>query len=180
MSLTECKVRYGGQVKILYVHDGRFIKHNNVYYGNGHYAYELQWKRYLEYFDEIRVAGRITESDDLSKVGLVSISSGPGVSFVDCPNLLSVKGLCHVSKARAILKKEIEDADAVIVRMQSILGSLAAMIAMRKRVPYLVEVVGCSKAAFWYYGTLTGKLVALPAYLLERYIVKHATFAVYV
>lgn len=168
-------------MKVLYVHDSKFIRYNDIYYGNGHYAYELQWKRYLEYFDEIRVVGRIKEVHNRSDVELVSVSSGPGVSFVNCPGLLSVKGLLfNIHKAHSILKEEIENADAVIIRMHSMSGSLAAMIARRKKVPYLVEVVGCSRTAFWYYGTLTGKLAALPSYRLEKYIIRHAPFAIYV
>ncbi|MBQ9887181.1 MAG: glycosyltransferase family 4 protein [Lachnospiraceae bacterium] len=167
-------------MKILYVSDGRFIKHDNVYYGNGHYAYELQWKRYLEYFDEIKVAGRITECSEASEVEFVSVSSGPRVQFIKCPNLLSLKGLFRVRQTMKVLQREAEDCDAIVVKMLGTLGTLATFVARKKKIPYLVEVASYSKAAFWYYGTLTGKLIALPSHMLEHYIVKRAPFVVYV
>ena len=68
-------------MKMLFIHDNRFWQYEGEMYSYGHFAYELLWKRYLRYFDEIEVGGRIAHVEDAGSVAHFSKSSGEHVSF---------------------------------------------------------------------------------------------------
>ena len=75
-------------MKMLFIHDNRFWKKEDTYYSYGHFAYELLWKRYLNYFDQIVVGGRIEETAEDKIEEKFSVSSGENVSFFSLPNLM--------------------------------------------------------------------------------------------
>ena len=167
-------------MKMLFIHDNRFWKYGNEYYSYGHFAYELLWKRYLRYFDEIVVGGRIEDIKDYSEVKSLSISSGKNVSFFGLPNLMSFSGLKKCSEAKRIIAEQMEQADCVVIRLPSNLGYLACKIAEQMHKKYMIEVVGCTWDDLWNYGTLVGKCYAPISFLIERKCVKKASNVLYV
>ena len=167
-------------MKLLFIHDNRFWRYGKEVYSYGHFAYELLWKRYLAVFDEIRVGGRFHTVEESKEIAGMSRSDGPGVSFFELPNLMSLRGLLDLSKASRKIREEMEQADMVIARLPSNLGYLACHVAKRLGKPYMIELVGCTWDDLWNYGTLAGKLTAIPSFLLQRHYVRRAPNVLYV
>jgi glycosyltransferase involved in cell wall biosynthesis len=168
-------------MKVVFAHDNYFYK------GNGEKVYsEVQfsqsvWTRYLDAFDEVVVAARLREMPEDKKPESMNLSSRSNVSFVSIPNMSSLSGkITDYHKCRAILTKVIHDSDALIVRLPSEIGFIAASIAVRLRKPWAVEVVGHVWDSYWNYGSLQGKLYAPIATRVMKRIVKRAPFAIYV
>lgn len=167
-------------MKMLFIHDNRFWKYNNKYYSYGHFAYELLWKRYLRYFDEITVGGRVAETSALSEVEHFSVSSGKNVSFFALPNLMSFSGLREIQNARKRIQNEMEKVDCVVIRLPSNLGYLACDVAEKIGKKYVIEVVGCTWDDLWNYGSVIGKIYAPISFLIEKKCVKRANNVLYV
>lgn len=167
-------------MKMLFVHDNKFIEYDGHFYTYGHYSYNLLWKRYLRYFDEIDVIGRVKKTDNANETKGFSISDGESVRIFGLPDLMSVKGITKYFKARKQMKEIMKQADAVVIRVPSALGNLACSVARSLKKPYAVEVVGCAWDAFRYYGNLTGKISAPYFTWAEKHSVKNAPYVIYV
>ncbi len=167
-------------MKMLFIHDNRFWKSGETYYSYGHFAYDLLWKRYLRYFDEIVVGSRIFEAEDDSVTKSFSVSSGENVSFFSLPNLMSFSGLKQFGEAKRIITEQMEKADVAVIRLPSNLGYLACSIANKMGKKYMIEVVGCTWDDLWNIGSVMGKLYAPLSFLLEKHYVKKAQNVLYV
>ncbi len=167
-------------MKMLFIHDNRFWEEDGVYYSYGHFAYDLLWKRYLRYFDEITVCGRIAKLTDSDMKKSFSVSSGENVSFSGLPNLMSFSGLKEINKAKKILTEQLSKADVAVIRLPSNLGYLACSIANKLGKKYMIEVVGCTWDDLWNIGTKTGKIYAPLSFVLQKHYVKKAQNVLYV
>lgn len=167
-------------MKMLFIHDNRFWKKGETYYSYGHFAYNLLWKRYLRYFDEITVGGRIEETDEEGIETRFSVSNGDNVSFFALPDLMSFSGLKQIKTAKERIAEEMKKADCTVIRLPSNLGYLACHVARKLKVNYVVEVVGCTWDDLWNYGTIKGKLYAPFSFLFEKKCVKKAENILYV
>ena len=166
-------------MKAVFVHDHRFVVDGSgIVYSPGKLPYAV-FNRYLRFFDELLVIGRVREKEKLSTCNL-DLSSGDGISFEFVPNISTPKG--YVANIAAVKKKlvnHIESADALITRT-SILGYIAASTAIRYNKPWAAEVVGCAWDAIWNYGNLNGRIIAPITYLWQRRVLRNAPFAIYV
>jgi glycosyltransferase involved in cell wall biosynthesis len=88
--------------------------------------------------------------------------------------VLRPKGL----KAR--IRSSIQSASAVLIRLPSELGFIAAAECRRLRKPYAVEVVGCAWDALVHHGSWAGRLYAPFFFLRTRNAVRQAPLALYV
>ncbi len=167
-------------MRMLFIHDNRFWKKDGVYYSYGHFAYDLLWKRYLKYFDEIVVGGRIADVDDESITEKFSVSSGDNVSFFALPNLMSFSGLKKMGEAKRLITEEMEKADVTVIRLPSNLGYLACSIAEKLNKKYMIEVVGCTWDDLWNIGTTIGRVYAPISFLIEKKCVRKAQNVLYV
>ena len=165
-------------MKTLFVHSARFVRipDGNVF-SNGQFPYR-RWVRYLKHFDELTVICRM--SDCAEAPPKWDLSSGARVTFAGTPDdhgkpLMQLQ----TGPSRQIIRRQMDDCDAVIVR-QSALGWLAAREAQRRGIPWAVEVVGDAWDAYWNYGTLAGKLYAPISWWHSRRWVSRADFAIYV
>lgn len=163
----------------LFVHDHRFqLDNTGRVFTPGQFPYAT-WLRYLEAFDLLTVVGR-SEPMNARNSNALDLSSGERVRFVFAPNVSSLSGIIFdYRKAKCVIRREVERADAVIIRT-SRLGGIAEKIANDLKKPLAVEVVGCSWDAFWNHGTVKGKLFAPWAYFSTRRMIGQATHAIYV
>jgi len=74
----------------------------------------------------------------------------------------------------------IEDADVVICRVPSFLGSKAFYIARELDKKIILEVVGCPLDSYSTHGSFLGKIIAPIEYLKLKRILSKACYAVYV
>ena len=147
-------------MRALFVHGHKFRRIEGSIYSPGGLPDNVL-SRYVDFFGELTVIGRIIE-EPVTKSNYSKIVN-PKIKIVDNKNM----------------SKLIQRADVIIVRLPSINGIKAIRIAKKYKKPYLVEVVGCVFDAYWNYG-LKGKLVAIPAYITMKAMVKDAPYAVYV
>ncbi|MDV7144306.1 glycosyltransferase family 4 protein [Tropicimonas sp. TH_r6] len=167
-------------MKLLFAHDHRFVETRNAVLSDVHFP-ARDWARYLAHFDELIVAGREAAlAEGASTEGFVE-SSASGVSFRFFENLTSPRGMTLARpKARAQMDALVAEADAVIARLPSEIGFLAAERARRLNKPYAVEVVACPWDGFLNFGTRAGMLYApVVRYRMQR-SVRQAPFAIYV
>lgn len=160
-------------MRLGFYHDGRIVQTDSggVYSG---FSYRL-WQRYLQVFDDVIATTRLGENLD----GL-HLSSGPHVAFTP------VRSLEHrtdrLTRRREIaneIRVALADVDCAIVRLPSVIGSIAYSVAKRLGKPTMIELVGCPWDAYWNH-SLSGKFVAPFAYATTRRQVKNADFVLYV
>ncbi|WP_339287818.1 glycosyltransferase [Paenibacillus sp. FSL E2-0201] len=164
-------------MKVMFAHDSIFINNNENIFTTGSLNYNV-WQRYLKVFDEIVIASRMRYSNESE--GL-DISSGENVSFCEVPNLSSpVSKIVSRKKAVDILTRQLLTCDALIVRLPSEIGNLAVRLAVKHKIPWAVEVVGCAWDSLWNYGNLKGKIYAPIAKKNMEKIVSKSMFSLYV
>jgi len=165
-------------MKALFIHSARFVRTpGGKVFSNGQFPYGC-WLRYLKHFSELTVICRMSNAAEAPEKW--DLSSGPRVTFAGTPDNHG-KPLMQLrpGPALCIIRREMKDYDAVVVR-QSDLGWLAAQEAQRRRIPWAVEVVADVWDAYWNYGTLLGKLYASIGWWNSRKWIGRANFARYV
>jgi glycosyltransferase involved in cell wall biosynthesis len=170
-------------MKAVFCVDHIFVRdEDGAIYSAGQFPYEL-WRRYLQIFDALTVIGRCRPPAAGESAGHLNRSSGPMVSFAFVPNLASLVGLApwrRRQQARTIITAAMVEADAVIARLPSENGLLAAGLAPRLAKPLAVEAVACSWDQLWNYGTVRGKLYAPVQMWRMRRATRQASFTLYV
>ena len=103
------------------------------------YGYDF-WKRYLEVFDEVRVAARVRDIKQLEEKML--LASGNRVEFYPLPQY---RGPFEFAKKYFKIKKSMRNAattcDCAIFRIPSPIASGICKEVKKKRLPWAVEVV---------------------------------------
>lgn len=167
-------------MKILFVHDGPFYYMDNNYYTVGTLDYK-NWERYLKVFDSITVGSRVIYPNEELAPKKVKLSSRDCVDFFQLPNVSNIKGkLFSQSNLNYILTEKIQEVDGLIIRLPSELGKKAAMLAQKLDKPYLIEVVGDAHDAYWYHGSISGKVYAKINSFSVKGIMKKSLFSIYV
>lgn len=169
-------------MKILFVHDHRFFKHEGYYYSSGGLPSKV-WRRYLSAFENLTVVGRdggeLSSNDSIKDT--YSLSSEDNVNFELLPNNSNIKSFLFGDlETKKSTKELILRHDALIARLPSQLGKMFVKEAIKQDKAYAIEVVGCPWDSYWNYGNLKGKLVAPIEYITMRRIVKRADFVLYV
>jgi glycosyltransferase involved in cell wall biosynthesis len=163
-------------VKLLFVHDHVYLAHNGEVHSNT-FSYAF-FKSYLEVFSEVTVVARMRE---VEAAGADPSAGGEGVRFVFLKNIATPGSFLGLRRRQArIIARLMEEHDALIVRLPSEFGIMAAGIASRKHRDYLAEVVGCAFDAMWYYGGWKARLYAPVFFLKMRHAVRHASHVAYV
>ena len=103
------------------------------------YGYDF-WKRYLEVFDEVRVAARVRDVEKIE--GKMLLASGNRVEFYQLPQY---RGPFEFVKKYYSIKEKMKDAaetcDCAIFRIPSPIASGICKAVKRKNLPWAVEVV---------------------------------------
>ena len=167
-------------MKAMFAYDHKFCRGDNgQYYSSGQFPYRL-WQRYLEFFNELVVVGRVREKQPGEQFENMDLSSGPGVSFIEVPSIHSPLSMLLFRKETASRIREVlKNCDALIVRTSAI-GQLASEIAGNLQTPWAVEVVGCAFDSMWNHGSWKGKLYAPLAAYKTRKMIEKAPYAIYV
>ena len=168
-------------MKAIFCYDHIFVEDSaRRVYSPGQFSADV-WHRYLELFETLTVVGRRRSLDEMRRASDFNLASAPGVSFLFLPNLSSVAGLTwRRAEAKRRLREAIQAVDAVIIRLPSEIGLLAAQLAYRLRKPTAIEVAGCPWDGLWNYGTLAARLYAPIRTWRMRREVRRSSFALYV
>lgn len=163
-------------MKLLFVHDHVYLSRSGeVHSGTFTYAF---FKSYLEVFSEVTVVARMREAE---AAVTDPAAGGEGVRFVFLKSIATPGSFFGLRQRQArIITNLMDEHDAIIVRLPSEFGMMAAGIAHRKQKPYMAEVVGCALDAMRHYGGWKAHLYAPVFFLKMRHAVRHASYVAYV
>ena len=101
----------------------------------------MLWERYLEVFDYLTVVARL--QDVYNTIGEEYLVSHEKVDFVSIPYYVGAKQFVkQYFKINKVLQSQVQKDQAYICRMPSILGSILVSKLKKKKIPYVVELVG--------------------------------------
>ena len=166
-------------MKLLFVYDHRFYRDaSGAAFTSGSLPAHV-WDRYLEHFDSVEVIAR--DGGPLPAGSHFAPSNAPWVTFNLIPNMTSYRQqLLRPKGLKERIRSSIQSASAVLIRLPSELGFIAAAECRRLGKPYAVEVVGCAWDALVHHGSLAGRIYAPFFFLRTRNAVRHAPLALYV
>lgn len=163
-------------MKLLFVHDHPFFKESLKVFSGGGLPQSI-WENYFINFKNIDVYGRRSKSLKDKKV----ISSIENVSFYLTDNYSSA--LDFIKKKKKIeneLISLVEQSDVILARLPSVLGFIAASLAVKQNKPLWVEQVGNAKEALSNHGSVLGKIAAPFFNYHNKNIIRNAHFVSYV
>lgn len=163
-------------MKVLFAHDHKFRKYNNLYYSTGGLSSQML-KRYTKVFDKLTVISRQVEIKNFEDN--LTMASIENVEFIKVPDFKGIRTYIKKYDAKKIIRKEVDNSDAVIVRLPSSIGNITVAEAKKAQKPYVIEVVACPWDGYWNYG-LIGKIIAPIEYYKMKKIIKNATDCIYV
>lgn len=165
---------------MLFVHSHIFkYDEQGIAYSEGKLTYN-SWKRYLNHFDELVVAGRAENIKDKDIVNL-NVSSGSNVKHYKLPSVSKIKNRFKLKrKLNNELTVLVKEADGIIARLPSIHASEAIKLAKKYKKPYAIELVGDVYTSLWYHGSVFGKVLAPISYIKIKKIIKEAPYVLYV
>lgn len=132
-------------------------------------------ERYYSFFGQIVLCTRVEEEDSIPSSGAYS----EGTKYInDVVKIDSLKSFV-LGKHNDALEERLKECDLVIARVPSVVANKAAKLSRKHKIPYMVEVIGCTWDSYWNY-SLFGKVVAPIAFLEMRRTVKKASYATYV
>ncbi len=158
-------------MRVLFIHDHRLRKVNDVYYTTGGFSDSIT-KRYTDIFESMTLLCRASYNNNIKGCSKIENSK---VSI--CP--IFENKLLPKKKIVRILQKEIDKNDRIIIRLPSLLGIYAGLIALKKRKKVYIEVVGSALGSYWY-RNLFGKIVAYPLEIFNKKLIKKADYVSYV
>jgi glycosyltransferase involved in cell wall biosynthesis len=165
--------------EIVFAHDYPFLHgpDGEVYSDRGAWP----WHQYLAFADRIKVASRSRAPSPDADLAEYTRVSRPEVSYAPIPSLSGPRiRFANRREARRRLRSLLSEADALVARLPSEIGSLATEVAEELSKPWAVEVVTCTWDALWNYGTWQGKVYAPISWWQTRRVVSRAPFALYV
>ncbi|MBJ2152692.1 glycosyltransferase [Paracoccus sp. IB05] len=139
----------------------------------------IGWRSYLQEFSEMAVVSRVLPlpSDSKERLG---ISSAPGIKFIGTSPRRGWRRLLDHNASEAIVRRQVENADVVIVRLPSQLGLTASKIARRMNKPLLVELVACPWDSLYFHGSILARAYAPVLALRTRVATRNAPVVRYV
>lgn len=166
-------------MRLLFAHDHRFLTGpSGAVYTVGSFPRSV-WQRYLGHFDHITVIARNGGEAPLDCQ--LARSDLPAVRFLlvekysAAERLLSLPGL-----AANLIAEQLTMADAVVARLPSDLGNLAAVMASRRGLPWAGEAVGCAADGYGNHGSTLARLYAPLAKHRMRKVTRQADQMLYV
>lgn len=163
-------------MKLLFAHDHKFHRFKHEFYSNGSFSKEVL-RRYINIFKQVRFVSRQVSVND--KPENMSLASMTGISFVNVADFLSLRTYYKKKSAKRVIENEVKNADCIIARLPSTIGSIAVGYAEIHRKPYLIEVVACPWDALWNH-SFKGKIAAPFMYLKTKKQVGNADNVLYV
>ncbi len=159
----------------VFAHDHRFIVSEGKFHSRGGLP-ETVLQRYAAYFGKVNV---ICRAESAEPKGLAPIDNAD-ISFVPQHDIRKLSNVLSMFIVARSVGEAVSRADAVIARLPSSLGWLAARAARKQGKPYLVEVVGNGKEASALHGSKLGRFVGEIEHFLTSQEVRAARHVIYI
>lgn len=170
---------------LLYVYDDKIAcDRDGNYYTGSAFSQEI-FDRYLAQFDTLTLLMRRApvSPDDMQTLARMNRLTDARIRVVFYPDrresLRAFLSLQRLREIRQIITRSITPERAVIIRVPSESGTIAARFCRRIGKPFLAEAVGCPWDSLTHH-SLRGKVLAPDAWLRMRWCMRHAPYAVYV
>ena len=170
---------------LLYVYDDKIAcDRDGNYYTGSAFSQEI-FDRYLAQFDTLTLLMRRApvSPDDMQTLARMNRLTDARIRVVFYPDrresLRAFLSLQRRREIRQIITRSITPERAVIIRVPSESGTIAARFCHRIGKPFLAEAVGCPWDSLTHH-SLRGKVLAPDAWLRMRWCMRHAPYAVYV
>lgn len=161
--------------KVLFIHDGpRWKDKTGIQYGTATDADMYERYRYLG--NKVEFVMRVFEITDhsmLLNLNNIGLFINPVLPF-NRPGLLK-----NYFKSKKLIKKYVDKADILVIRLPSTIGSVALRYARKIGKPYLVEVVACPWDSLKNH-SLLGVLYAPYSRFKLKKLVAESQFVIYV
>lgn len=168
-------------MRLLVTLEQRFVKdEQGGVYANGIFNYTF-FARYLDVFEEVAVFARVCGGGGCEPASYRA--DGPGVEFIEAPYFVGpVEYLKHRRAAQTAAAAAVSQADAFMLRVPGMMGTLIWKELRKRQLPYGVEVVGDPWEALATCGgnRLLKPLLRVHAYGLMRRQCAKAAVAAYV
>jgi glycosyltransferase involved in cell wall biosynthesis len=135
-------------MRVTVVTEHRFSATPQGLFTAGPFAYSF-WRRYLAVFDSVCVVARAADWDGIPPAshgggrGQAARADGPGVSLARVPYYRGPEQLFgSIGRVRRAVIAALEESDAILLRLPSVLAALAERWLRRSGRPFAVEVVG--------------------------------------
>lgn len=172
-------------MQMVFIYEDKIARDVDGNYYTGSAFSQAVFDRYLQHFDHITLVMRKSpiapeDTEALSHMNRIS-SDRISVSFIPDTreSIQSFLTPAVHRELKRIVISEIDNAQAVIIRAHSVSGYIAAKYCRANGIPYLAEAVGCPWDSLWNH-SLRGKVLAPFVRNQMRFIMKHASYAVYV
>ncbi|MCE9241043.1 glycosyltransferase [Bacteroides thetaiotaomicron] len=156
----------------LFVFDHKYPKDDEgTYYYSSGFDQDF-FSRYFQIFDRFDIFGRSL---------IIDKGIATPIDYCKFPTkITTIASNKKMVAAYSRLKNEILLHDAVICRMPSLFGALAINICRMYKIPYIVEIVACTYDALVNSPSWKRRLMAMPAELIYREVLKDNPYNVYV
>lgn len=165
-------------MRLVFVHDHRFVRGDGDVVYTGGSLPATTWDRYLRHFDEIVVVAR--EGSHASDVAGLARSDHRNVHFKLIAGQEGARLLLPSTTPIEILKRELDEADALLAMLPSQFALLAVNMARGRGLPFAAEVIGCAWDSYFNYGHIAARAYAPIAYYRQRKALRQAHAALYV
>lgn len=161
--------------------DTFLIKDKEKYYGMT-LTNEFFLKKYLKYYNKIIVSTRCKNKED--EVGDISgYKQTNGRNVIVLP-IESYKSILDSFLKKKKIEKEVENVllqvDLAIIRMPSVIGSIACELCRKLGIKYKIEMVACPLDGYWNHQSWAGKIVAPYMFCKTKKNIKNAPEVLYV
>lgn len=161
--------------RVIFAHDHRFVLCGGKFHSRGGLP-EAVLQRYSSYFGSLAVVCRVEHAETISLAPI----DRDDIEFFPQPDMRRVSNLASLSAVRRNVGQLVAGADAVIARLPSIFGWLAAHEARRQGKPYLLEIVGNAREASRLHGSKLGSVIGIAIHQLTKREARLAPQAVYI
>ena len=168
---------------LVYEDKAALDREGNVYIGTAFSNSALEC--YFQHFDHVTMLVRRADisPDDIKKLSGMNKVITDRLSVVFLPNpTANIKSYFNPvlrRKYKQIVLNEIKRDRAVIVRVPSSSGTIAADYCHKLGKPFLAEAIGCPWDSLWNH-SLKGKIMAPPTWRNMRRVMGNAPYSVYV
>ena len=164
-------------MKLLYISCFMFEKRQEEIYGLPSCA-DSFFEKYLDIFDSVQVLGESIKVF-LDKSRLVKLNN-EHIKVYILPRNTAPKDFINDRKIKRILIKEIQKADAIIIKPSSRKGMMAIKIAKKLKKPYMIEMTGDIHNALMQNPSKLKRLYAPILYRQIKKAIKNCEYGLYV
>lgn len=161
--------------------DTFLIKDKENYYGMT-LTYDFFTKKYLKYYDKIIVSTRYKDKrEEVGDISGYKQTNGKNVVVLPIKNYKKIPDIfLKKQEIKSEVKNILDQVDLAIIRMPSVIGSVACELCQELGVKYKIEMVACPFDSYWNHYNKLGKIIAPLMFVKTKKAIINAKEVMYV